>query len=140
MDLDRAVDQAMASGDEVALKWIINAGVAGRAGAGPPTTPSNESILQEAQRLVHGDRGNNYGHPFDDFGRTAGMVSALLQHKLREPLTQEDVAMMMVCVKLSREANRPKRDNRVDVAGYAEALDMVIAERTRREGGPENVA
>jgi hypothetical protein len=26
-----------------------------------------ESILDEAKRIVHGDRGENYGHPFEDF-------------------------------------------------------------------------
>lgn len=32
----------------------------------------------------------------------------------------------MIAVKISRECHRPKRDNRVDIAGYAEVLDMVI--------------
>jgi hypothetical protein len=32
----------------------------------------------------------------------------------------------MIGVKMSRECNRPKRDNRVDLAGYAETLDMVV--------------
>ena len=31
----------------------------------------------------------------------------------------------MVGVKISREANSPKRDNRVDGAGYFETLEMV---------------
>src|SRR4030067_1366058 len=60
--------------------------------------PWDESILQEAQRLVHGDRGEAYGHPFDDFGRTALMASALLADKLSTPLVQEDIAMLMNAV------------------------------------------
>lgn len=86
-----------------------------------------ETILQEAQRLVHGDRGADYGHPIDDFRRTAGMWSALWREKLlpHATLGPEDVAMGMICLKMSREQYRPKRDNRTDIAGYAETLDMV---------------
>jgi hypothetical protein len=80
-----------------------------------------ESILEEAQRIVHGDRGENYGHPFEDFSRTAKIWSAILGITV-EP---EQVALCMVGVKISREVNRPKRDNIVDGAGYFETLDMV---------------
>lgn len=93
-----------------------------------------ETILQEAQRLVHGDRGEAYGHPLDDMGRTAGMLSFLLSDKLAtgKTLDARDVAMMMVCVKLSRERNKPKRDNRVDGCGYFETLQMIMEETERR--------
>lgn len=91
------------------------------------------SILEEAKSLVHGDRGQQYGSPLDDFGRTAGMISSLLKDKLLSPITEEEVAMIMICVKLSREYNRSKRDNRVDIAGYAETLDMVVNEREERK-------
>ena len=39
----------------------------------------------------------------------------------------------MIAVKISRECHRPKRDNRVDIAGYAEALDMVVNYREHGE-------
>ena len=39
----------------------------------------------------------------------------------------------MVGLKISREVNRPKRDNIVDGAGYFETLEMVKEERSRRE-------
>lgn len=77
-----------------------------------------ESILQEAQRLTHGPRQADYGHPLDDYTRTAALVSALLAHKLREPLTPAEMALAMVCVKLSRQVHAPKRDNCTDGAGY----------------------
>lgn len=89
-----------------------------------------ETILQEAQRLVHGDRGEAYGHPLDDFSKTAKIWSAILGIDV----TPQQVALCMVGVKISREVNAPKRDNRVDGAGYFETLDMVEAELERRRG------
>lgn len=90
---------------------------------------SEESILDEAKRIVHGERGENYGHPFEDFSRTAQIWSAVLDIDV----TPEQVALCMIGVKISREVNRPKRDNIVDGAGYFETLEMVKQERSRRE-------
>ena len=88
-----------------------------------------ESILHEAHTLVHGVRGEDYGHPYHDFSRTAKIWSAILG----VDVTPEQVALCMIGVKISRECNKPKRDNRVDIAGYAEALDMVVNYRDHHE-------
>lgn len=88
------------------------------------STPEG-SILEEAQSLVHGDRGDAYGHPFDDFSKTALIWQAIFGI----PVTPEQVALAMVGVKISREVNKPKRDNRVDGAGYFETLEMVVQRR-----------
>jgi hypothetical protein len=89
-----------------------------------PDAPT-ESALQEAQRLVHGDRGAAYGHPIDDYTRTGRMWGAILGLPDIDPRI---CCLMMAAVKVSREVNAPKRDNRVDLAGYAECAQMV-AER-----------
>ena len=81
-----------------------------------------DSILYEAHNLVHGVRGEDYGHPYEDFSRTAKIWSAILG----VDVTPEQVALCMIGVKISRECNKPKRDNRIDIAGYAETLDMVV--------------
>lgn len=98
------------------------------------SVPENgrESVLVEAQRLVHGDRNASYGHPLDDMDRTAGIVSAMLAHKLKAAITAEDIALIMCQVKISRQINKPKRDNCTDLAGYAECLDWIIEERKAR--------
>jgi hypothetical protein len=92
-----------------------------------------ESILLEAQRLTHGDRNADYGHPLDDYSKNAGAINALFAHKLRENFTAADVALIMVVVKLSRQVNRPKRDNMVDAAGYAWVANACIEEKARRD-------
>ena len=84
--------------------------------------PYSETVLQEAQRLVGGDRGKDYGHPIDDFTRTGRMWGAILGI---DDVPPEKVALCMVAVKMSRECNAPKRDNVVDIAGYAQTLAMV---------------
>ena len=90
---------------------------------------TTESILQEAQRLVHGDRGADYGHPLDDFAKTAKLWRVVLNTSV----TPEQVALCMCMVKISRELNRHKRDNLADLCGYAETYMMVKEERDRRE-------
>lgn len=82
-------------------------------------TKESESILQEAERLTHGNRNKDYGHPLDDYTRTAALASALIAHKLTSPITAGEMAMIMICVKLSRQVHSPKRDNMTDAAGYA---------------------
>ena len=62
------------------------------------------------------------------------MINALFAHKIAEPFVAEDFPLIMNCVKMSREVNHPKRDNRVDGPGYWGTLDMVIDERERRAG------
>lgn len=95
-----------------------------------------ETILQEAQRLTTGDRQESYGHPLDDFTKTAGLWSVILG----VPVTAEKVALCMVAVKISRELNAPKRDNLVDGAGYFNCLQMVREERVRRAPNPPKPA
>ena len=89
-------------------------------------TDKDLSILTEAHGLVHGDRQASYGHPAADFARTAALVNVLLASKLSKDLGPEDIATLMVCVKLSRECHEPARDNLVDAAGYLECRARVL--------------
>jgi hypothetical protein len=93
----------------------------------------HRSILTEANRLVHEDRSEAYDHPLDNFTRTAKLWQVLLEDVLKGEITPEMVGLCMIGVKLAREVHLPKRDNRVDIAGYAEGVDWLIHERERRK-------
>jgi hypothetical protein len=97
----------------------------------PPA--KQKSVLLEANELIFGDRRHDYGHPIDDYTRTAGLINAEFADQLKTPFTPEDVMLMMILVKVSRHHNRPKRDNLVDIAGYAGCIHECGEERKRRE-------
>lgn len=108
---------------------------------------TDETVLEEAQRLVMGPRQSSYAHPSQDFRATGRQWGALLENWLRsegyalvkdvgetdegeyvvEEWADADfpdvpprlVALMMAALKASRESQKHARDNIVDLAGYA---------------------
>ena len=89
---------------------------------------SDKSILQEAEDLIHGDRNHYYDHPLDNFNRIKKGWEVIFNCEL----TEEQVGLAMVWVKIAREAYKHKRDNLTDGAGYLGTIEMVIDERERR--------
>ena len=82
-----------------------------------------EKLLKDATQLVIGDRNVDYGDPYDDFSMTAELWHAYLmrtfEKKKETTITAEDVAAMMVLLKISRLSWTPdKRDHWLDIAGY----------------------
>lgn len=77
-----------------------------------------ESILEEAQRITHNDRNGDYGHPYDDHERVARMWEPILGLPIGS-LDPAKIGLCMIAVKISRQIYKPKRDNLVDIAGYA---------------------
>lgn len=96
--------------------------------AGKP--PATQSVLDEAKRITGGDRRQDYGHPADDFAHTARMWNGILAGKLRQgaEITAMDVPLCMIAIKLARQSHRHKRDNLVDIAGYARTAAMVAGD------------
>lgn len=91
--------------------------------------PTDESIAEEAQRLVGGARQEQYGHPIVDFTRTAGAINALFGTSFEA----RDIPVLMIVVKLSRVIQSPtKRDSFTDIIGYALTRAMVA----EKEGRP----
>ena len=80
-----------------------------------------KETLDTASAAVCGTRNDDYGSPDDDFATQAAMISAYLTRSngYSVQVTAGDIAALMICVKLARQAHRPKSDNWIDVAGYA---------------------
>lgn len=72
-------------------------------------------ILEEAKIIVCQEREEKYGGMQDNFEMIANLWTAYMKQKI-EP---EDVAMMMILLKVARSKGGGCRDNFVDIAGYA---------------------
>ena len=86
-----------------------------------------ESILDEAKRLTSNDRQKNYGHPKENFKRIADLWNSYMVNRFNpeSPISVEDVAWMMVLLKIARDLNKPTKDNLVDSIGYVRTLAMI---------------
>ncbi len=107
-------------------------GVAAKPEPEPPEefVISSESMVGEALKIRQGNREQVYGHPAQNFTTIAHFWSAWLSVRLKAEclLDGADVGYMMQLMKLARLANSPRhRDSQVDVIGYADCVDMVIA-------------
>lgn len=101
-----------------------------RVGLSAPTT-----VLEEAQRHIYGDRQEDYGPPTESFESIAGLWTAYLEAiKFKavtvdgegQTLSAVDVAHLMILMKVSRNTTGGyKRDNAVDIAGYAGCLERI---------------
>ncbi len=84
------------------------------------------NVLEEASYLVDGSRREQYGPAHKNFQRIAAMWEAYLGI----PINMDDVAFMMVLLKISRHVDSPtiKRDNVVDSIGYLRLIEIIREE------------
>lgn len=80
-----------------------------------------ESILQEADRILNGERDADYPDPVENFKHIAAIASAIL----KKDLTDEECCVVMLAVKLARENYKHKRDNIVDGVAYMDILSRI---------------
>lgn len=119
----------LSMGDDVAIN---------NADALPGKTPLlKETIFEEAQRIVYGDREKVYGDPGKNIRAIAALWNVYLREKYPEdiqvrPLINEnDVCAMMRLLKEARLMNTPShRDSLVDICGYA-GVDIRIYEHKK---------
>jgi hypothetical protein len=85
------------------------------------------NILEEAAQITAEDRQRYYGHPRDNHGNIASFWASYLHRRfgVHLELTARDICLMMVLLKVSRDANKANRDNLVDICGYARNVEMV---------------
>ncbi len=79
------------------------------------------NVLERANQIVQ-ERGKSYGHPYEDFKRTAMIWSAILGIEV----TPDQVAKCMIGLKLSRLSETPLHQDSIDdIVGYGWTLDEV---------------
>lgn len=77
---------------------------------------NRSECLDKAKEIVNGARQENYGSPEKNFKQIAKYWSIYLDRDISET----DVALMMVLMKLTRLQNKPDHDDSwIDIAGYA---------------------
>lgn len=73
------------------------------------------TLLKEADEIVNGDRQEAYGHPCDNWAKTASLMSSYLGR----PVGVTEAIGLMLCVKVARLRQSPNhRDTWRDIAGY----------------------
>lgn len=87
----------------------------------PEGGPTLGAALEEAKRLICGDRRADYGGVEESFTDVAQAWSILFD----TIVTPEQVALAMVLLKVFREKRNHKHDNLVDIAGYAGLADFM---------------
>lgn len=80
------------------------------------------NILHEAELIIYGDREETYGQPDKNLTLIANLWREYLGVK---NISAHDVCMMMVLLKVARQRNTYKRDNLVDICGYAALSERV---------------
>lgn len=78
-----------------------------------------DEILLKAHELTHGQRREEYSHPFDDYVRVVNIFKAISGREL----SPEEGALFMLSVKLSRinfnnTHGKLHLDSVIDAAGY----------------------
>lgn len=82
------------------------------------------SCLKSAKSIVCSDRNQQYGDPENNFAQIANMWTAYLN----VDIMPEDVAMMMIMLKIARaKTGSYKDDNYIDIAGYAACAAEIAA-------------
>jgi hypothetical protein len=95
------------------------------------------SELLRSDEVINGPRRVSYGPVEESFDGIATVLNVVLRKKLAVELDGQDVALMMMSLKLCREANEHSWDNLVDLAGYA-ALKGQLAERVEQRRKEES--
>lgn len=83
--------------------------------------PKRIEILKRATAVTGGERQDSYGPVAVNFDNIARLWRAYLQvqHGVPTNITPEDVAWMMVLMKIARSTHGYHEDNFVDAAAYA---------------------
>ena len=95
------------------------------------TNKDREYFLKEAEKLINGQRAKEYGPAKKNHQRIADIWTILLDKKLNDRITPEEVVACMIGVKVARLAEDiSKDDSWTDVIGYAALGGEIINDKT----------
>lgn len=92
-----------------------------------------QGTLQAADKVINGERQDQYGHPEDSFAKVARYWQAYLENREAEKkIDAKDVALMMTLFKIAREQGQAhKGDNCVDACGYLAIYNDRLCEKEK---------
>lgn len=96
---------------------------------------SGEGVLQEADRITSEDRRKLYGSAVENFTGIAKAFNAATGHKV----TPAEVGLFNIIQKICREGHCHKRDNMVDIAGYAKLVQQVHDHKDCGDAPPSDI-
>ena len=82
---------------------------------------SKQSILDEAKAIVEGSRQSDYGDPVESFDKIAKVASMITGGNI----SPKECCAVLMAVKIVRESFKHKRDNLVDLCGYAHIMNEI---------------
>lgn len=80
-----------------------------------------QTILDEAKAIVEGSRQSDYGDPVESFDKIAKVASMITGGNL----SPKECCAVLMAVKIVRESFKHKRDNLVDLCGYAHIMNEI---------------
>lgn len=86
------------------------------------TKEYRKEVLKMVDEIVNNDRCDQYGEPEDNFKIIADAWTWYINNKYPDgfkELNGEDVGLMMVLFKITRQMHQSKLDNFIDAIGYA---------------------
>jgi len=90
----------------------------------------SQTLLDEAKKLIGGDRQTDYGDKLTNHENIANFWSIFLKTKV----TPHDVAICMALVKVARLMNQHKKDSYIDMAAYATKKNQSFESEGERRG------
>lgn len=87
-----------------------------------------KDVLTKALDIINGERQQTYGDPKECFR----LIAELWSYYLGKNINSEDVAMLMILMKIARAKNNYNQDNFVDICGYAALADEIHTKRQKQ--------
>lgn len=88
------------------------------------------TLLEEANKLIHGERAEAYGSALENATAWAQMMSAATGLDVKP----EHYPVSQICTKLVRQRHKSKWDNMRDIAGYAGVWGKMMEEMDLKQG------